>query len=211
MRSIDKHIEKTERPEVLDADLVRFNKGNQDWVAFVGKNKYGKPVEIFAGKAESQKEDGDYVIPKSIQSGKIYRVVDDGGKRYDFTYKKKRAGHDDNKLYKTTESHISERFDKEFNDISISLSHSLRYMPHMEVAKMARNMGASESARELSNGMAGVIESYFPVFSVDAPFKQKEQFYEGPVSKFSLDLESLSSRKANMVFHKEEEKELERA
>ena len=70
------------RPIELEADVVRFKNGTEDWIAFVGIYN-GHPYEIFTGKIE---EDSLY-IPKSINKGFIIKVKEeDGQKRYDFRY-----------------------------------------------------------------------------------------------------------------------------
>jgi ribonucleoside-diphosphate reductase alpha chain len=70
------------RPEVLEADVVRFMNSDEKWIAFVGKLD-GRPYEIFTGK-----EDDDVLpIPKTIKKGYIIKnKQDDGTKRYDFRY-----------------------------------------------------------------------------------------------------------------------------
>ena len=57
------------RPIELEADVVRFKNGTEDWIAFVGIYN-GHPYEIFTGKIE---EDSLY-IPKSINKGFIIKV-----------------------------------------------------------------------------------------------------------------------------------------
>lgn len=70
------------RPECLDAKVIRFINGRDSWIAFIGTLD-GKPYEIFTGKVD---DDIKY-LPKSIESGKIIRVVQEGGgRRYDFQY-----------------------------------------------------------------------------------------------------------------------------
>ena len=58
------------RPESIPADIVRFKNGNEDWIAFVGKQD-DRPYEIFTGKIE---EDAMY-IPRKITSGSIIKVL----------------------------------------------------------------------------------------------------------------------------------------
>src|SRR5690606_30233495 len=45
----------TKRPQVLQADVVRFQNNKEKWIAFIGKID-GKPYEIFTGLADD--EDG---------------------------------------------------------------------------------------------------------------------------------------------------------
>ncbi|MBR4037326.1 MAG: adenosylcobalamin-dependent ribonucleoside-diphosphate reductase, partial [Tidjanibacter sp.] len=70
------------RPKELEADIVRFKNGKEDWIAFVGIYN-DRPYEIFTGQIE---EDVLY-IPKSVKKGYIVKVrEEDGTKRYDFKY-----------------------------------------------------------------------------------------------------------------------------
>src|SRR5690606_6275790 len=80
------------RPEVLDADVVRFQNSKEKWIAFIGLID-GKPYEIFTGLADD--EDG-ILIPRWVEDGVIIKSRnEDGASRYDFQYKNKRG-------YKTT-------------------------------------------------------------------------------------------------------------
>ena len=54
------------RPVSLEADVVRFKNGTEDWIAFVGLYNH-KPYEIFTGKVD---EDALY-FPKTIKKGNI--------------------------------------------------------------------------------------------------------------------------------------------
>lgn len=71
------------RPEVLDAKVVRFKNGSENWIAFVGLLN-NKPYEIFTGKVD----DDIKFLPKSITEGKIVQVKDEDSEkhRYDFRY-----------------------------------------------------------------------------------------------------------------------------
>jgi ribonucleoside-diphosphate reductase alpha chain len=61
------------RPEVLEADVVRFMNNDEKWIAFVGKLD-GRPYEIFTGK-----EDDDVLpIPKTIQKRLYYQETTGG-------------------------------------------------------------------------------------------------------------------------------------
>lgn len=71
------------RPEILDAKVVRFKNGSENWIAFVGLLN-NKPYEIFTGKVD----DDIKFLPKSITEGKIVQVKDEDSEkhRYDFRY-----------------------------------------------------------------------------------------------------------------------------
>ena len=82
----------TKRPQVLEADIVRFQNNKEKWIAFIGLIE-GKPYEIFTGIADD--EDG-ILLPRWVEKGLIIKNRnEDGSSRYDFQYKNKRG-------YKTT-------------------------------------------------------------------------------------------------------------
>ena len=69
------------RPESIDAKLIRFKNGTENWIAFVGLVD-DKPYEVFTGINNIE----DFPIPSTITEGKIIKVKDEFGKRYDFQY-----------------------------------------------------------------------------------------------------------------------------
>lgn len=69
------------RPESVEAKLIRFKNGSENWIAFVGLID-GRPYEIFTGINNIE----DFPIPTSITEGEIIKVKDSLGKRYDFQY-----------------------------------------------------------------------------------------------------------------------------
>lgn len=69
------------RPESVEAKLIRFKNGSENWIAFVGLID-GRPYEIFTGINNIE----DFPIPTSITKGEIIKVKDSLGKRYDFQY-----------------------------------------------------------------------------------------------------------------------------
>src|SRR5690606_22934100 len=78
----------TVRPQVLDADIVRFQNNKDKWVAFIGLID-GRPYEIFTGFADD--EDG-IILPRWLTKGQIIKNRnEDGTSRYDFQYKNKRG------------------------------------------------------------------------------------------------------------------------
>ena len=56
----------TKRPEVLEADVVRFQNSKEKWIAFIGLID-DKPYEIFTGFADD--EDG-ILIPRWVVNGR---------------------------------------------------------------------------------------------------------------------------------------------
>src|SRR5690606_27905065 len=74
----------TKRPQMLEADVVRFQNNKEKWIAFIGLID-GKPYEIFTGLADD--EDG-ILIPRWVNEGTIIKNKnEDGTSRYDFQYK----------------------------------------------------------------------------------------------------------------------------
>lgn len=69
------------RPESVEAKLIRFKNGSENWIAFVGLID-GRPYEIFTGINNIE----DFPIPASVTEGEIIKVKDSLGKRYDFQY-----------------------------------------------------------------------------------------------------------------------------
>ena len=139
------------RPESIPADIVRFKNGNEDWIAFVGKQD-DRPYEIFTGKIE---EDAMY-IPRKITSGSIIKVSDkDGSKRYDFQYV-------DRYGYTNTIGGISRLFDEEFWNYAKLISGVLRYgMPIEKVVQLIDGLHLdSETINTWKNGVERALKQY---------------------------------------------------
>lgn len=109
-------LEVQSRPDVLDAEVIRFKNNDEYWIAYVGILN-GKPYEIFTGI-----EDKDaMLLPKAITKGKILRVVDKKGKkRYDFQYSQPKYG------YVNTLGGISHLFNREYWNYARFISGYLR-------------------------------------------------------------------------------------
>src|SRR5690554_6231429 len=69
-----------QRPERLEAEVVRFQNNLEEWIAFVGMLD-GRPYEIFTGR-----RDGFNGIPNDVKQGFILKVKSDESSRYDFQY-----------------------------------------------------------------------------------------------------------------------------
>jgi len=107
----------TKRPQILEADIVRFQNNKEKWIAFIGIID-DKPYEIFTGLADD--EDG-ILIPRWVEDGLIIKNRDeDGTSRYDFQYKNKRG-------YKTTIEGLSHKFNPEFWNYAKLISSTLRH------------------------------------------------------------------------------------
>ncbi|MDR0510313.1 MAG: adenosylcobalamin-dependent ribonucleoside-diphosphate reductase [Rikenellaceae bacterium] len=139
------------RPEELEADIVRFKNGEQDWIAFVGIYN-GRPYEIFTGKIE---EDAMF-IPKKIRRGTIVKVREaDGTKRYDFRYIDKYG-------YPINIGGISRLFDEEFWNYAKLISGVLRIgMPIVDVVTLVESLQLnSETISTWKNGVARAMKQY---------------------------------------------------
>ena len=139
------------RPESIQADIVRFKNGKEDWIAFVGKQD-DRPYEIFTGKIE---EDAMY-IPKTITHGNILKVTEaNGTKRYDFQYQ-------DRYGYVNTIGGISRLFDEEFWNYAKLISGVLRYgMPIDKVVQLVDGLHLdSETINTWKNGVERALKQY---------------------------------------------------
>ncbi|MGL4363613.1 MAG: adenosylcobalamin-dependent ribonucleoside-diphosphate reductase [Bacteroidales bacterium] len=141
----------TKRPESLDADIIRFKNGSEDWVAFVGLYQ-GKPYEIFTGVAN---EDGLW-LPKSVEKGKIVRTTDQNlGKIYNLKYIDKRGLEQEIKG-------ISYMFDKEFWNYAKLISGVLsNNVPIVDVVSIIESLHLdSESINSWKNGVERALKRY---------------------------------------------------
>lgn len=139
------------RPNELDADIVRFKNGKEDWIAFVGIYN-SRPYEIFTGKID---EDALF-IPKSIKTGKIVKVKEiDGNKRYDFEYQ-------DMAGYPCRIGGISRLFDEGFWNYAKLISGVLRIgMPIVDVVTLVESLSLNtESINTWKNGVARALKKY---------------------------------------------------
>ncbi|GHT18231.1 ribonucleoside-diphosphate reductase, adenosylcobalamin-dependent [Bacteroidia bacterium] len=141
------------RPRELDCDVVRFQNAKDKWIAFVGKYN-GRPYEIFTGIADD--EEG-ILLPKTVESGKIVKIVDENGKRYDFQFTNKRG-------FKTTVEGLSHKFDPEFWNYAKLISGVLRYgMPIDQVVKLVGGLQLnSESINTWKVGVERALKKYIP-------------------------------------------------
>ena len=82
-----------------------------------------RPYEIFTGL---QDDDEGIIIPKSVNTGRIIKNVDENGnKRYDFQFENKRG-------YKMTIEGLSEKFNKEYWNYAKLISGVLRWRMPIE-------------------------------------------------------------------------------
>lgn len=142
-----------ERPKSLEAEVIRFKNGVEQWIAFVGLVN-GAPYEIFTGLIEEDSR----TIPKSISMGYIVKERDDdGNSRYDFQYV-------DRYGYKNTVGGISHMFNKEFWNYAKLISGVLRNgMPIVDVVNLVRGLQLdSEAINTWKNGVERALKRYIP-------------------------------------------------
>ncbi|MFN0727882.1 adenosylcobalamin-dependent ribonucleoside-diphosphate reductase [Polaribacter gochangensis] len=140
------------RPEVLEADVVRFQNKKEKWIAFIGLVDE-KPYEIFTGLVDD--EDG-ILIPRWVEKGLILKSRnEDGTSRYDFQYKNKRG-------YKTTIEGLSHKFNPEFWNYAKLFSGTLRHgMPIDKIVELIQSLQLdSESINTWKNGVVRALKRY---------------------------------------------------
>ena len=142
----------TKRPQVLEADVVRFQNSKDKWIAFIGLLD-GKPYEIFTGLVDD--EDG-ILIPRWVSEGLIIKNKnEDGNTRYDFQYKNTRG-------YKTTIEGLSHKFNPEYWNYAKLISSTLRHgMPIDKVVDLISSLQLdSESINTWKNGVSRALKRY---------------------------------------------------
>ncbi|MET4083192.1 ribonucleoside-diphosphate reductase alpha chain [Pedobacter sp. UYP30] len=142
----------TKRPEMLNADVVRFQNSKDKWIAFIGLID-GKPYEIFTGFADD--EDG-ILIPRWVNEGVIIKNRnEDGSSRYDFQYQNQRG-------YKTTIEGLSHKFNPEFWNYAKLISSTLRHgMPIEKAVELISSLQLdTESINTWKNGVARALKRY---------------------------------------------------
>lgn len=140
------------RPQVLEADVVRFQNNKEKWIAFIGLID-GKPYEVFTGLADD--EDG-ILIPRLANKGVIIKNRnDDGTSRYDFQYKNIRG-------YKTTIEGLSHKFNPEFWNYAKLISSTIRH--GMSIDKIVDLINSlqldNESINTWKNGVVRALKRY---------------------------------------------------
>ncbi|MBK7213957.1 MAG: adenosylcobalamin-dependent ribonucleoside-diphosphate reductase [Bacteroidales bacterium] len=116
------------RPDVLEADVVRFTNESEKWIAVIGLLN-NKPYEIFTGKSE------DFFLPEWVEKGWVIRQKRDGDRTlYNFRYQ-------DRQGYKVTYEGLSRTFEKEYWNYAKLISGILRHgMPLPYVVSLIENL-----------------------------------------------------------------------
>ena len=146
-------IKPKKRPKSLEADVIRFKNGTQQWIALVGKLN-GKPYEIFTGILDEDTRS----IPKSITKGWIVKETDDKGvTRYDFHYK-------DCYGYPGVSGGISHMFNKEFWNYAKFISGVMRHnVPIIDILNIIKGLDLDNaSINSWKNGVERALKQYIP-------------------------------------------------
>lgn len=142
----------TKRPQILEADVVRFQNSKEKWIAFIGLIDE-QPYEVFTGLADD--EDG-ILIPRWVNRGVIIKNRnEDGSSRYDFQYKNTRG-------YKTTIEGLSHKFNPEFWNYAKLISSTLRHgMPIDKIVDLINSLQLdSASINTWKNGVGRALKRY---------------------------------------------------
>ncbi len=147
-------IKPKERPKSLEADVIHFKNGNEQWMALVGKMN-GAPYEIFTGLVDDDSRN----IPKSVEKGFIVkeRDIKTGRSRYDFQYTDKYG-------YTNIVGGISHMFNKEYWNYAKLISGVLRHgMPITDVINLINGLQLdNETINTWKNGVERSLKRYIP-------------------------------------------------
>ncbi len=142
----------TTRPEVLEADVVRFQNNREKWIAFIGLIG-GQPYEIFTGLEDD--EDG-ILLPRWVEKGLIIKNPQPKGpSRYDFQYENSRG-------YKTTIEGLSHKFNPEYWNYAKLISGTMRHgMPILKLVDLIQSLHLdSEQINTWKNGVVRALKRY---------------------------------------------------
>ena len=147
-------IKPKKRPQSLEADVIRFRNGSEQWIALVGKLG-GQPYEIFTGIVDEDTRN----IPRSIESGWIVKETDPatGNSRYDFHFQDKYG-------YPSVVGGISHMFNKEYWNYAKLISGVLRNgMPIVDVLNLVQGLELdSTTINTWKNGVERALKRYIP-------------------------------------------------
>jgi ribonucleoside-diphosphate reductase alpha chain len=155
-----------ERPKSLDAEVIRFKNGAEQWIALVGHIE-GIPYEIFTGLIDEDTRS----IPKSVTMGYIVKEKDESANtRYDFHYIDKYG-------YRNIIGGVSHMFNKEFWNYAKLISGVLRNgMPIVDVVNLVSGLQLdSEAINTWKNGVERTLKRYIPDGTKDDSGKKCEK------------------------------------
>lgn len=151
--SKEQSMKRKDRPKSLEAEVIRFKNGAEQWIALVGLMD-GQPYEIFTGLIDEDTRN----IPKSVTMGNIIKEKDSEGKtRYDFQFI-------DRYGYLNTIGGISHMFNKEFWNYAKLISGVLRNgMPITDAVNLVSGLQLdNEAINNWKNGVERSLKRYIP-------------------------------------------------
>lgn len=181
------------RPEKLECDIFRFCLNGNKWIVFVGLDSEKMPFEVFIG---NQKENSiGEAIPYSIKSGFIEKSING---LYNFQYIDKMG-------YEVNCSGVNREFSSDYDNLAITLSYQLRYVPLKIVLKMIKKWKHEKIMKDFQDVIIRVLslynycekeqmeikQYYSGYFLVDfinnsAKEAKKEYISKYPASKFAI-------------------------
>ncbi len=140
------------RPQILEAEIVKFSNDDEKWIAVVGLLN-GRPYEIFTGKAEESFE----ILSKVDNGWVIKNKSEDGKSRYDFQYCDKYG-------YKTTIEGLSRTFNQEYWNYARLISGILRHgMPIGIVVDTVAGLQLNDNLLNTwKNGVVRALKRFIP-------------------------------------------------
>ena len=137
------------RPEVIEADVIRFRNRDEEWIAVVGLVN-NRPYEIFTGRADA------FYLHPAIKKGWVKRVkIGQEPARYDFLFK-------DNDGYDGTVCGLSRMFNEEYWNYAKLISGILRHgMPLPNVVNLVSKLRFDDdNIMTWKNGVSRALKNY---------------------------------------------------
>ncbi len=140
-----------ERPQQLEASIMRFKNQSEDWIAFVGLMNH-RPYEIFTGKAEEA-----FNLPLWVNKGWIVKEKSGRESRYDFHYQ----SNDGNKVCVQGLSRI---FNQEYWNYAKLISGVLRQgMPLVQVTDLVEHLKLyPDTINTWKSGVERALRQFIP-------------------------------------------------
>ena len=141
-----------QRPDRLDASVVRFKNNQEDWIGVIGLYE-GRPYEIFTGRAEDM-----FKLPDYVEKGWVLKNRDDSTKsRYDFQFL-------DRDGYRVTIEGLSRSFNKEYWNYAKLISGVIRHgMPIAKVVDLVNGLNAVDDyINTWKNGVVRALKKFVP-------------------------------------------------
>jgi ribonucleoside-diphosphate reductase alpha chain len=142
----------SERPDRLEAKVVRFLNNDKQWIAVIGMHE-GRPYEIFTGAAVDT-----FKLPTYTESGWVIKNRDENGRnRYDFQFM-------DREGYRVTIEGLSRSFNKEYWNYAKLISGVLRQgMPIHQVVNLVEGLNVDEDyINTWKNGIVRALKTLVP-------------------------------------------------